>query len=345
MLLVIFVGITDTKITLAGDTFERSVGNMVEFGEQLRRAREKKGLTQQTLAEELYVTRQTVSHWERGDRYPDLLTTKRLSDILEVSLDDLLSGNEMNKVVERNPVIENKVANNVMIFFYSIIIFSLLSIMGSEILTTDWKYITGWAVKCNDTLSVVWVVGGIIGGTVTALIFSYGLINAIKGTLFPKRIGVVIAAYYVTFFIEYIENMAEIHKYGGGVEVKITSYIPYLFDLLLGIIGVVTAVLYFIRKNNKMIVPVLLVVASIFKMFDAIVKIVHYIFYMAGRFSDEVNQFHDAIPYENKMQIYRVAFDCISKLLIYGLIIYQVIVLYRKRKIAADITAEAAVES
>ena len=34
---------------------------MVEFGEQLRRAREKTGLTQQTLAEKLYVTRQTVS--------------------------------------------------------------------------------------------------------------------------------------------------------------------------------------------------------------------------------------------------------------------------------------------
>ena len=47
---------------------------MVEFGEQLRRAREKTGLTQQTLAEKLYVTRQTVSHWECGDRYPDLLT-------------------------------------------------------------------------------------------------------------------------------------------------------------------------------------------------------------------------------------------------------------------------------
>ena len=74
---------------------------MVEFGEQLRMAREKKGLTQQTLAEKLYVSRQTVSHWECGVRYPDLLTTKRLSDILEVSLDDLLSGNEMNKVVDK----------------------------------------------------------------------------------------------------------------------------------------------------------------------------------------------------------------------------------------------------
>ena len=92
---------------------------MVEFGEQLRRAREAKGMTQQSLAEQLYVTRQSVSRWECGDRYPDLLTTKKISQILEVSLDDLLSGKEMIKVVERNPVIENKVANMIMTVLYA----------------------------------------------------------------------------------------------------------------------------------------------------------------------------------------------------------------------------------
>ena len=39
---------------------------MVEFGEQLKKAREAKGMTQQTLAEHLYVTRQAVSRWESG---------------------------------------------------------------------------------------------------------------------------------------------------------------------------------------------------------------------------------------------------------------------------------------
>ena len=78
---------------------------MVEFGEQLRRAREAKGMTQQSLAEQLYVTRQSVSRWECGDRYPDLLTTTKIAQILDVSLDDLLSGKEMEKVVERNPVV------------------------------------------------------------------------------------------------------------------------------------------------------------------------------------------------------------------------------------------------
>ena len=104
---------------------------MVEFGEQLRRAREEKGMTQQSLAEQLYVTRQAVSRWECGDRYPDLLTTKKISQILEVSLDDLLSGKEMEKVVERNPVIEKKGINNIMIALYAFVVISFFIIWTS----------------------------------------------------------------------------------------------------------------------------------------------------------------------------------------------------------------------
>ena len=56
----------NTIITSADDRIERSRFDMVEFGEQLRKAREAKGMTQQSLAEQLYVTRQSVSRWECG---------------------------------------------------------------------------------------------------------------------------------------------------------------------------------------------------------------------------------------------------------------------------------------
>lgn len=82
---------------------------MVEFSEKLKRAREEKGMTQQTLADHLYVTRQAVSRWECGARYPDLLTAKKLSEVLEVSLDELLSGEEMKKCVEKNPIVESPI--------------------------------------------------------------------------------------------------------------------------------------------------------------------------------------------------------------------------------------------
>ena len=59
----------------------------MEFGEKLKQAREAKGITQQTLANQLFVTRQAVSRWECGARFPDLLTAKKISEYLEVSLD------------------------------------------------------------------------------------------------------------------------------------------------------------------------------------------------------------------------------------------------------------------
>ena len=52
---------------------------MMEFGEKVKKIREEKGMTQQTMAEHLYVTRQAVSRWECGARYPDLLTAKKIS--------------------------------------------------------------------------------------------------------------------------------------------------------------------------------------------------------------------------------------------------------------------------
>lgn len=55
---------------------------MADFGENLKKARTEKGITQQTLADHLFVTRQAVSWWEGGSRYPDLMTAKKIATIL-----------------------------------------------------------------------------------------------------------------------------------------------------------------------------------------------------------------------------------------------------------------------
>ena len=107
---------------------------MVEFGEQLRKAREAKGLTQQTLAEQLFVTRQAVSKWECGERYPDLPTTKKISEALDVSLDDLLSGKDMNKVIERNSIVDNNLAEKVIFTVYAVFLFRCFSMILTDFL-------------------------------------------------------------------------------------------------------------------------------------------------------------------------------------------------------------------
>ena len=63
----------------------------MDFGEKIKELREAKGMTQQNLADLLFVTRQTVSRWEGGSRYPDLVTAKNLADILDTTIDNLLA--------------------------------------------------------------------------------------------------------------------------------------------------------------------------------------------------------------------------------------------------------------
>ena len=52
--------------------------------------RKKKGLSQDELAEKLYVTRQAVSRWENGDTIPNTETLKSLSNLFNVSINTLL---------------------------------------------------------------------------------------------------------------------------------------------------------------------------------------------------------------------------------------------------------------
>ena len=61
------------------------------FSETLRKLRTAKGLSQQELADKMYVTRSTVVRWETGSRLPDAAMISRLSDILGVEVNLLLS--------------------------------------------------------------------------------------------------------------------------------------------------------------------------------------------------------------------------------------------------------------
>ena len=64
------------------------------LGEMIRNRREATGLSQQEMAEKLFVSRQTVSRWESGSRTPDVFTVKKIAGILDVTIDELIPGEE-----------------------------------------------------------------------------------------------------------------------------------------------------------------------------------------------------------------------------------------------------------
>lgn len=62
----------------------------MRFGERLKKARSDMNLTQGDVANELYVTRQTISSWENEKTYPDISSLIQLSNYYQISLDTLL---------------------------------------------------------------------------------------------------------------------------------------------------------------------------------------------------------------------------------------------------------------
>ena len=72
----------------------------MNFCEKLQQLRKQKGLTQEQLAEKMFVSRTAISKWESGKGYPNLDSLKYLSEIFSVSIDDLLSGEELISLAE-----------------------------------------------------------------------------------------------------------------------------------------------------------------------------------------------------------------------------------------------------
>ena len=72
----------------------------MNFSKQLKKHREDKKLSQEALAEKIYVTRQTISKWENDKTYPDIHNLIALSLLFEISLDELVKGdqNEMKNI-------------------------------------------------------------------------------------------------------------------------------------------------------------------------------------------------------------------------------------------------------
>lgn len=86
----------------------------MEFNNRLYELRKQKGFSQEELANRLNVSRQTISKWEIGDSTPDMEKLIAISDLFEISLDELVVGkvnssNAASKTSEVLNVLEEKV--------------------------------------------------------------------------------------------------------------------------------------------------------------------------------------------------------------------------------------------
>lgn len=73
----------------------------MEFHEKLQILRKEKGLTQEELAEHLYVSRAAISKWESGRGYPNIDSLKAIAGFFSVTIDELLSSGEVLTLAEK----------------------------------------------------------------------------------------------------------------------------------------------------------------------------------------------------------------------------------------------------
>ncbi len=140
--------------------------NQIETGKLIARCRKEKGLTQAQLAEKLNITDRAVSKWETGKCMPDSSIMLELCGILDVSVNELLSGEriEMNnyeeKVSENLIELKRKDENNIRRNTLISIVYTIAMVVGILVCCICDIAVTGtftWSLIVLSSVLVTWI--------------------------------------------------------------------------------------------------------------------------------------------------------------------------------------------
>ena len=98
----------------------------MEFNEKLQLLRKERGITQEELAQKLYVSRTAISKWESGRGYPSIDSLKAIATFFSVTVDELISGGEAVIIAEADSERREKRFNDLVIGLVDSLSFLLL---------------------------------------------------------------------------------------------------------------------------------------------------------------------------------------------------------------------------
>lgn len=103
----------------------------MRIGDKIKNARIQKGYTQEQAAENLSVSRQTISNWENGKSLPDIISIIKMSELYELSLDEMMKGDKaLLKKVEKDVGAVKAEKKIIKFAWISIVIGTILIILG-----------------------------------------------------------------------------------------------------------------------------------------------------------------------------------------------------------------------
>ena len=181
----------------------------MEFNEKLQSLRKEKGLTQEELAEVLYVSRTAVSKWESGRGYPNIESLKDISKFFSVSIDDLLSGEKLLSIAEK----ENK---------------------------TNIRGMCDLLYGIVDLLSFMLIALPLYPNTIDGFIYSVNLLN------YKEISPVILSVYWIAFVLLFIIGVAEVVLTKSKKEKanKSVTEISLVFNILLVVFLALTGEVY-----------------------------------------------------------------------------------------------------
>lgn len=103
----------------------------MELGKQIKNCRQEANLSQEELAERVYVSRQTISNWENDKSYPDVNSLVLLSEVFHISLDKLIKGDidRMREEIKKEEVTKLNHYSNIYAVLFIIMLVSAVPLV------------------------------------------------------------------------------------------------------------------------------------------------------------------------------------------------------------------------
>lgn len=103
----------------------------MELGNKIKYYRGEKEFSQEELAERVYVSRQTISNWENNKSYPDINSIVLLSEVFEISIDNLIKGDveQMKKEINTEDVKKLNLYSSIMLILMLVAFISLMPML------------------------------------------------------------------------------------------------------------------------------------------------------------------------------------------------------------------------
>lgn len=136
----------------------------MDISNQIKTRREVMGLSQEQLAEKLYVSRQTISNWERDKTYPDVQSLLMLSILFDTSIDTLVKGDVtvMEEAVERD---RKRIGTRML--WLAVLMLALLAAAFALILSPAFAWMEGaWGIGAATTVAFLPAVAALVVATV-----------------------------------------------------------------------------------------------------------------------------------------------------------------------------------